>query len=222
MIADHLTGETHDENWKLDNHNRIHHLAGGLDYRDRVLRILEHKNHQLGSHVSQHGGRSLARFNLTQSRSWTCKHQDPAYDYKNIDFSVVCSKMVSNRHLTPGLVLTKTTALRVLGRCCARRARGSQSGYLRGLVVRNATVAWLLWKVARRRIISEDELDAEYSRIQLEAPNGSILHLQNTPKVLDSTCRFKSTDQKVARTPASLTSALSSHRRPRETSAKLD
>lgn len=35
---------------------------------------------------------------LTSCRSWSCTHQDPRYDYQNIDFSEMCTEMV--RHHT--------------------------------------------------------------------------------------------------------------------------
>lgn len=33
-------------------------------------------------------------FELTSHSSWTCRHQDPAYNYQNIEFHEMCTEMV--------------------------------------------------------------------------------------------------------------------------------
>lgn len=106
ISVSHLLGETHDENLEADQYHRFDHLAGGLDHRNRILRVLKYQNHQLGSHVSLHYPSQLAPFNLTRFKSWTCNYQDLAYNCRNIDFSVVCSKMVSTHQAEFGSVLT--------------------------------------------------------------------------------------------------------------------
>lgn len=103
-----LSGAKDDKNRKHYYDNYISGMPGSVDCCNRVLWLVGHAEDKLGSLVCLSCIVGVRK--LTSCRSWSCTHQDPRYDYQNIDFSEMCTEMV-RRH-TRVIVNTNRTLQR--------------------------------------------------------------------------------------------------------------